>query len=195
MNRQAFARASGDLARAREHFLALKRADGLAFAEAAWSDFLIQLERAVVKLGLACSDGVSSSWFGQVIRDRRNDPLLAYVKNARDADHHGVEPLTERQPASQAVRLMKSSGPVYIDKITIDAAGNFVLGPQASKVADVVDLPPWLALRPVVNRGRRYEPPESHLGEPIRPEILGVAAAALSYAERRFREADAAFPA
>lgn len=106
MDQVAVGAARGCLGRAKEALLSLKQTDNFDEMEVAWSNFLIMANRVYVKLEQGAKiSSKSNAWFGRKKHERRNDPLLSYVKNARDADEHGLMKITERTKGGIGVNV------------------------------------------------------------------------------------------
>jgi hypothetical protein len=99
---------------------------------------------------------------------------LRYLEHARNADEHTIQLILDGIP-KQTVTV--GGEPVYV--------GN-----------DVVIIAPRIELRPVKDRGERYDPPVEHLGKALAErDPLGVAQLRLAFyagfvdqAERKFFE-------
>src|SRR3546814_508027 len=125
-------------------------------------------------------------WFGGKNQERKDDPLLRYVTEARNDDEHGIEPITEYAPATLAlgVKTPTSSGKM------IDEYGNVFMNCgtayRVTGASGPVKVPQLRSLdgKPIENRftpptarlinvrdraGRVYTPPRSHLGVSIEP--------------------------
>lgn len=64
--------------------------------EPAWADFLVALNGVYAALEQGAKETPQSrQWFGRKKRERREDPLLQYLHQARNADEHGLEPIAE----------------------------------------------------------------------------------------------------
>lgn len=88
------------LARAQVALTDLKAADNFRDAERAWTDFLLAANTFFAKLEQgAKSNGRSNAWFGRKVKQRKDDPVLRYLKAARNSDEHGIERVTERADA------------------------------------------------------------------------------------------------
>lgn len=74
-----------------QKYNAIVLAKTLAELTVAWSEFLSCTERTFRKLRLATRSGPTKSWSDQIEHDRQNDELLVYVRQARNADDHGLE--------------------------------------------------------------------------------------------------------
>ena len=109
--------------------------------EAAWRDFLGRIERVWTKIEAAMSQVEGwQSVQSRVVAERRNDPLLSYVVQARNVDEHTIQDVTADWRAS------------------LNATQ---IGPGQVRL----EWKPWdRPLLPVRNRGVIYAPPRSHLG-------------------------------
>jgi hypothetical protein len=141
-----------------------------------WSAFLTHANRVFSKLQQGSKIGSSQPWYGGIIRERRTDPLLQYIHQARDADEHGDVLLgqdTVVRHVAPGVRIL----------VTHDAIATG--GPPLGSFMDL----PVLSLLPVKTRSGTYPPPTSHLGQPIYPSIQVVASATLAYLVQIMAEA------
>jgi hypothetical protein len=83
---------------------AMGAATKLTETELAWSNLLTAAQRVYSKLEQgAKGDAESYHWWGETRHARRTDILLRYTHHARNADLHGLEPITDREPASLAL--------------------------------------------------------------------------------------------
>jgi hypothetical protein len=57
--------------------------------------FSLIFARAYTRLEAAAGKG--SAWRAKIAHERKTDPLLGYLRQARNVDEHGIE-VTERQP-------------------------------------------------------------------------------------------------
>ena len=65
--------------------------------EAAWTDFLVSTNAIYTILEVGAKGSPQSrQWFGRKKIERRNDPLLQYLHQARNADEHGMAPVADR---------------------------------------------------------------------------------------------------
>jgi hypothetical protein len=72
------------LDRAKSEYANMKAANSFEKMECAWTNFLLMGNRVYVRLELgAKGNGTSFGWHGRKKHERRKDPLLSYVKNAR----------------------------------------------------------------------------------------------------------------
>jgi len=136
-----------------------------------WQRFLGHLERVWNK----CQNHFGKSpkwngWKGRYERQRRTDPLLSYLTNARGAHEHTVSDITNKKPGSIGLGA-GPGGSVHIKRLTIGPNGQI----QGEWDGDLkVTFNPGRAdPAPVVNRGRAYAVPTTHLGSPL-PDTTAV---------------------
>ena len=151
-----------ELAKAATALQAMEASEELQAFERHWEESLHRLERVWIK----CKAQYNSSsrwqgWSGLIVRLRRNYPLLSYLKNARDADQHTLSAITARSPSELTLTAGGPQGRALIKRITINGNGQMAM--QGDGVLNVVFRPEHTRLLPVVNRGRTYPVPKSHL--------------------------------
>ena len=128
--------------------------------DSAWREFLQKLERVWNKAQAGVHDQPGWSRLeSEFNRLRSDDPLLRYLRHARNADEHSLQQVSTDWNASLRVS---------------DA------GPGSVKV----EWEPWdRPLLPVVNRGVAYQPPKEHLGQSIEPKLKQGTAAPIVVAD------------
>jgi hypothetical protein len=187
MNKTAVEGARSCLDRAKAAVTAMEYADSFDKMEDAWTDFLVMGNRVYTRLEQGSkTDGKSVAWFGRKKHERRKDPLLRYIKNARDADEHGLEKVTERQPGSIGVKL-GGGEPVHVEEghIISGPSGvdmSFKLRDSAAPVSISVN-PASVRLVEVTNYGDKYQPPGS-------TNPIAVAQKAVTFLEALIAEAE-----
>jgi hypothetical protein len=88
---------------AEEALAELNAATTFTQAEKAWAAFLVASSAFFSKLDQGSKgNGQSVWWFGLKKRQRKDDPVLRYLKFARNSDQHGIQRVTERQNAGWA---------------------------------------------------------------------------------------------
>jgi hypothetical protein len=109
---------------------------------------------------------------GLAINERKKNPLLQYVKQARDAYQHSVQELTNLEIISNIPTGEKFT----LTKMDKDSEGNLVPGE-----ANEYDMfPAAHMLQPVSNYGKIYLPPVYHKGillkhrDPLQVGILAI---------------------
>lgn len=167
-----------------------------------WQDFLIRIERAweATEREFRGAPGFQS-WFRPYAQQKKSDPLLVYLHQARHAETHAISPtmdhplrlvLRDRHGHPFRVRHIKS---------TLDQDGTLSIdvetAPEDSLLSlEVTHVPTRPNLVRFANRGVWYEPPTSHLGnhlpsiDPISVARLGAAfyCSFVKDAEHHFRQ-------
>jgi hypothetical protein len=184
MKKIAITQARGRLEKVQAALAALTQARTFADADSAWSDFLLASSGVYSKLEQGAKGaGKSEAWFGRKKYERKHDPLLRYIHHARNADEHGIEPVTAHHTGSFAAagngayRLDGSGGPDHVDlKITH-------LGGEPPRI-EITRPSVKLVLVRDARYGDTFEPPAAHLGNALEDQSpLAVAKLALSYLE------------
>lgn len=150
-----------ELKRCKELLQELGHATSATDFEDKWQRFLGHLERVWNK----CVNHFGKSpkwngWKGRFEIQRRTDPLLSYLTNARGAHEHTVTEITEKKPGSIGIGP-GPSGRVHIKHLEIGPQG--IRGEWDGDLA-VTFIPDRVEPAPVKNRGRVYSVPTSHLG-------------------------------
>ncbi len=159
--------------------------------EEKWQRFLGYLERIWNK----CQDHFGRSpkwngWKGRFEKQRRTDPLLSYLSNARGAHEHTVADITERTPGSIGIGA-GPSGSVHIKHLHIGPDG--VQGDWTGELA-VTFTPGKVNPVSVTNRGRVYAVPEAHLSEKLPDNsALTLGRYGLAYYQKFVADAEAFF--
>jgi hypothetical protein len=186
MDKKAIVAARIEYNRATESLTAIATANDFTAVETHWAAFLVAAGRVFTKLeqGAKLLDK-SKAWWGNQLHRRRTDPLLRYLWHARNADEHTLQDVTQRHHGSAKI--------VEPTKEEI-AALNQALEKETrpwTPLGMVEWLPDHVELLPVVDRGVRYDPPASHLGNPIvGSSPAHLAELMLTYLDAMVKEAD-----
>jgi hypothetical protein len=145
---------------------AMRNAKSLIDMRAAWIAFLKNLNRSFNKAQAELEDVRKFQGWperGRVLDLCRKDPLLSYLKNARGAEEHGIKPIANETPDSYQFIMKAGSRGFRVAKVEsrVDGYTN-VEGVEGD--VEVRVTPPKFELVPVVNRGRTYAVPTTHLG-------------------------------
>jgi hypothetical protein len=101
MDKHALEMAQVEFDRAFQSMTNLGAAQHFAEIERHWSAFLVSAGRVYTKLEQGSkSDSKCAAWWGRKLRERRTEPLLAYIWHARNADEHGLRKVTQKHPGS-----------------------------------------------------------------------------------------------
>jgi len=155
-----------------------------------WSTFLIALNGVYAALEQgAKSSPQSRQWFGMKKNERRKDPLLQYLHQARNADEHGIAPVTKMTP----LNVRHLSGDPLTELIVEE--DRLRIGVGKDQTATVRVYVPTFILTTVSDTrfGDSFEPPTHHMGKPVEhtKSPPSVGALALAYAEALVLEAEA----
>jgi hypothetical protein len=138
-----------------------------------WQDFLFRIERAweAAERDLRATPGFQQ-WFRPYAQQRRTDPLLVYLSQARNAETHSASATLDKP-----IRIMfrdKYGYPFRLSKLTssLDADGVLTIDIETSQEDSLLSyeaalLPAPPKLVKFRCRGRWYKPPVSHLGSPL----------------------------
>ena len=162
----------------------------------AWSEFLNSIDAAYNCYGQ--STGVcqrSVEWFKELSRLRKSDPMLQYLWQARNADNHGIEAPAEFVPGRLSMGGDRDFGFSREISIKLDFDERTLTQHIQARSLDgkpisLKTAPPKALLLPVENRGVTYQPPSSHLGQPLTTlNPIDVGDLALRYFSKRHGEA------
>jgi hypothetical protein len=121
---------------------------------------------------------------------RQKDPLLAYVRNARDSDEHTVDDIVSHEPGGIGINPAEGNS-LHIESMEINRGVISIASPQRIRVDFI---PGKTKLLAVTKRDGTYPAPTSHLGDAIDPEnVADVAERAISFYEGVLDEAESTF--
>lgn len=169
----------------------MRSAKSLEEFEEHWKSFLHRIERVWNKAAHHYSRSPKwNGWKGQYEKLRKQDPLLAYLINARGAEEHTVNEIVSREPGGIGISQAEGKS-LHIERLEIKDGNIFIKSPQEIRVDFI---PAKTKLLPVVNRGREYPVPMSHLGQAINPtNVPEVAEIGAMFYEEFLAEAEAFF--
>jgi len=186
-------KAREELEKARLAIEEMKIANNLKSYKEAWELFLIRLERVWNKL---CNDLSRSpkyrNWtsLDKAKQLRKDDPLLSYLTNARGVSEHTIEDITEIESGGIAINPAIGNH-LHIEHMHINHGNIFIKSKQRLKIEFI---PGKLKLKQVSNRSATYNPPSSHLGQPLKiTEPANIAEIGLIYYENLIKEAEGYF--
>ena len=180
-----------ELSRASAAIQAMRDAQSLVEFEEQWKQFLHRVERVWNKM--FSHFGRSPRWHGWASKHehlRKTDPLLSYLINARGAEEHTVSEIVNRSPGG--VGISPAEGNYLFIKSIKQRDGNLIIeSPQDLRIEF---MPAKVGLLPVLNRGRVYPIPNSHLGLPVDPAaVVELAELAHGYYQSALRSAQSFF--
>lgn len=180
MKQNAITHANIRLQRAREALARLERETRYPVFTEIWSDFLLAAAGVYSKLETGSKDCPKSKpWFGRKKHDRKTDPLLAYMHQARNVDEHGLGSTTENtfgvgiggNGSADLIEILPGPDGTMETRVT-GGKGNLRIRMETKPVL----------MRVTDDRfGDVFEPPSSHLGKPV-GELSPAQAARLTVA-------------
>lgn len=97
MDSEAVEQAKVRLQKAEKALQELQAATNYDGAESAWIDFLVAASTIYSKLQQgAKSNAKSRAWYASKKKERKEDPLLRYLHQARNSEEHGTERVVAR---------------------------------------------------------------------------------------------------
>lgn len=198
MDPKAVRKAKSRFRIAKEQLASCERAESHERFSDAWYLFLIAAKNVYTTLEQGSKASPQSrQWFGAKKQERKDDPLLQYLFQARDDDEHGLDEVTELSPGFLGIGKAAQG---FSNNITISSLsfenGKLNIGPITSNDGLPVLIEqrgPHTVLAPVTARGNIvYQPPTTHLGVQI-PEPLPVPVGnlGLAYLEALIADAEA----
>lgn len=185
--------AEAELSSARAALAGMRRAQDFETFEREWRAFLNAIAKLWVKMERACQHvrPEFEPWQRPFKECRESDPLLAYLRHAKNADQHTIQEVMEIVPGSRTINSV-DGGSLYIEKLVL--SGGSIVEYRGDKPLLITDTPATARMVSVIDRGAEYPPPSEHLGLPLRSDSPASAAeAALAYYERFVTEAKERF--
>lgn len=159
--------------------------------EGYWKEYLGRVERVWFKSYAHFKKSPKwNAWQDVYEKQRRTDPLIAYLRNARGADEHTVADIVEHQQGNIAIVPGEGGGGTIRNLRITDG----LVTAETTGSVKVVFNPSRIRLLPVTNRGVTYPVPTSHNGAPIDPEnVIAVAKAGLAFYDKFLTDAEKFF--
>jgi len=176
MDKKAVKAARIEFNRASDSVHALSAATDIETIQTHWAAFLSAADRMFNKL----KEGAKASSQSKCkVHQRRTDPMLCYLQHARNADEHGLEFVTQKQPG-----LIREVAPTPEERAAFERTRGDRPGALTGHAVLEITVP-HVRLLDVTDRGNRYSPPPGC----IKPYNTGMLA--LSILEPILFEAEA----
>ena len=159
-----------------------------------WYSFLVAQNSVFAALEQgAKGEKKSKGWFDRKHHERKRDPLLSYLQQARHSDEHSLRPSVVRRERWAAV---SSSPGTTITPPEHSADGKLKITLTVGMETKVQFLAPGEFLVPVFDRARnRHDPPDTHLGQPLEHRSpMHIADRCIEYLQTLIEEAQALVP-
>lgn len=141
----------------------LKAANDFSSIERHWLAFLDNANRVFTRLEQAANDTPRGRiWWGSQVREWKTDPLLRYIRAAKDSTHHSIQEVAQLNPG----RAIPITNPSQQELTEVHSAFKKIDLPYALLGGFEVVFP-HVEVIDVVNRGVTFPRPTSHLGHPI----------------------------
>jgi hypothetical protein len=163
MNVKALQKARAAFARAQQDLAGLKASNDFPSIETHWETFLDNANKVFTRLEQAANDTTKGkAWWGSQVYEWKKDPLLRYIRQARDATQHSIQEVAQPNPG-RATRITDAS---------------FEELAEVHREAQKVGLPyavlggfevvwPHIEVLDVVNKGVTFPRPTEHLGKSV----------------------------
>ncbi len=189
MQERAIKQAKERLSAAEVALTKIEKAVSLQDMESAWHDLLVAASTVYSKLEQGSKgSGPSEAWFGRRKNERKSDPLLQYVHQARNSAEHSIEEVARGAEVS-----------VSIGAGDLKPGESFGLAqtPDGYLVPATTGDPTKLQVRgrhvrlvSVQNRGATFDPPKTHLGQVVGYEADDVGRHLIVYLKRMISDAE-----
>lgn len=145
---------------AKKSLFQMQLTDDFEKLEDLWRDVLNRLERCYDKAKDACHEIPKfKSWIGNYESLRKKDPLLSYLKQARNADTHSIKEIIVRKEHTQRQVFQKEQEILLADGVISELS------------QDMWEYyPKRIELINITNRGVVYSPPQYHRGKSTNPK-------------------------
>jgi hypothetical protein len=171
MHMGAIEKAKDRLAAAKSALQVLDGRPNYEASKRAWYDFLIASNAVFAVLEQGAKGSKSQPWYGKKKHERESEPLLQYLHQARNADEHGIAPVTTLE--KQKLVLVQDGKTVGAIENIVGNKGVFRVPegqpdkPDLSKINEMRLYPARAKLISVTNRGVKYHPPTKFKGQDI----------------------------
>ena len=187
MKQSALNHASGRLRLAETAFASMCKPGFEDQFQVHWLDFLVQWKGAYMKVQQAAKDTPQEiQWFGDVNRERKADPLLRYLYEARNDGEHGIDDSARHSGVKYTGKTFGTWFKLLTnedDSLLLNAEGKPTIIDQNGEVKEIEVTAPESRLVEVKEfDGKRVvPPPTSHLGQAMEPKPHIAAALGLKW--------------
>lgn len=184
-----------ELDKSKKNFEAMKSSKTLDEYEENWRNFVTNLEKIWIKSERECLEFKNKfqPWQGKFKNERRIDPLLKYVKNARDVETHSIQEIVEKKDGYTTVNPLDRNKPLEIKNLLI--ADGKISFSESSQPLIVKHHSAKIIAIPFRNQGVVYLPPEFHRGRRLldKSNPIEIAQLAINYYENYLSEIESKF--
>lgn len=149
-----------------------------------WYAFLVAQNSFFSALEQGSKRGASKGWIDKIKNERKNDALLCYLQQARHSDEHSLRPTVVKTQRNIQVNQPHTAA---IDPATGKPNLKLIIGEEVNARF----APSAETLLSVTNRGRTYDPPKTHMGQPLETTYpMKIADLCIQYLRRVLTEAE-----
>lgn len=172
----------------------MAKSESIEDLEDEWKSFLNSVEKCWVKTERACQPfrNKFQPWQGKFSKERKKDPVLRYIKHARNSDQHTIQEAMQKTDASSSMYVEGGPGITHIERLTI--RDGKLIEYRGNKPLVIENLPNRVELLRVKDGSKWYNPPRSHKHiKLLWPAPLDVAVLGLEYYRDFVKQAEASF--
>ena len=156
-------KARAALTHAQRELADLKASNDFSSIERHWLAFLDNANRVFTRLEQAANASPKGkAWWSNQVQEWKKDPLLQYVRQAKDSTHHSIQDIAATNPG-RATPIIDAS-PEELGQLH-DALKK--VGKPYAILGGFEVVFPHVEVLDVVNRGATFPRPTSHLGQPV----------------------------
>ena len=140
----------------------MTKSDSIEDLEDEWKNYLNAIEKCWVKTERSCQHvrNKFQPWQGNFAKERKKDPLLKYIKHARNSDQHTIQESMEKKDASSSMYVEGGPGVTHIEQLEIK--NGKLVEYKGNKPLIIENLPNRVELLRVKDGNKTYNPPKSH---------------------------------
>ena len=160
----------------------MTKSDSIEDLEDEWKNYLNAIEKCWVKTERSCQHvrNKFQPWQGNFAKERKKDPLLKYIKHARNSDQHTIQEGMEKKDASSSMYVEGGPGVAHIERLEIK--NGKLVEYKGNKPLIIENLPNRVELLRVKDGSKTYNPPKSHKAiKLLWPAPVDVAVLGLEY--------------
>ncbi len=159
-----------------------------------WKNYLNSVEKCWVKAERACQHirNKFQPWQGEFANERKKDPLLKYIKHARNSDQHTIQEGMQKKYASSSMYIEGGPGITHIERLEI--RNGRLVEYRGNKPLIIENLPNRVELLRVKDGSKWYNPPKTHKQVKLPwPAPVDVAVLGLEYYRNFIKQVEETF--
>jgi hypothetical protein len=163
MHVKALQKARAAFSHAQTNLADLKASNDFPSIERHWLAFLDNANRVFTRLEQAANaTSKGKNWWHSQVHEWKKDPLLRYVRQAKDSTHHSIQEIAAANPG-RATSITDASP----EEMTQVHEAATKIGKPFAILGGFEVVFPHVEVLDVENRGVIFTRPTSHLGQPV----------------------------